>query len=801
MKTFAYIVSGVLALLILVVVVAPFLLDLNDYKGDIVAAVKDATGHDLVIDGDIAVSLVPLPTIRVAGMRFANLDGATAPDMVRIGVVEASVALMPLLSGDIEVGSLTFVNPVIELEVLDDGRANWRLGTPGGEAAGGSTSLALRIDSLVVKGATLTYRDGVAGTVERVENLNLEAAVDSLNGPFRATGSLVARLTSWAIPLAFEVQIGALDQRPLPLRVNLSLSDADTTLTFNGSASSASPDAEVSGRLKVKGGSLARLINAFSGGGGNTANPLLAHAFSLDASVAASTVTAGVNDVVFDLGGVQGTGAVNALLTDDPQVDVAIALKYVDLDKLLASAATLEPAGGSDGGNVARPFSLPGEIYATLDLRVDAVVYNQSVVRQAALVAALDQGVVTVQQASTLLPGGSDVTVFGVLDFPDGRHHFDGQVEASADNLRAVFDWLDITPTGVPADRLRKLSLSSRVEVTPTLAKVSAIDLRVDSSRLTGAVNIGLGPRLAFNAIITLDQINLDAYMAPAAAGDRGGGEGDDPLAVFGEFDAELKTKVGKLVYRGLPLSDITLDAGLRRGVLRIRALRIDDLAGAGATLAGTIDSAAPGFDVTYSANAADAASLFQLANVAPPDGNLGGVVIHGSAKGNGAAVTLDTTVTLSDTEARFAGVLDALVASPRVDATISLRADSLALLARRFGVSLPDTASHTPIALDGTVKGAVDAATIALTAAALGADLRLNGRLATLLDTPTYDLAVNLGHPDFVAFAESLGDDIRFARRDLGKVQISATIAGDSVAARINDLDAELGPSRLGGT
>ena len=185
---------------------------------------------------------------------------------------------------------------------------------------------------------------------------------------------------------------------------------------------------------------------------------------------------------------------------------------------------------------------------------------------------------------------------------------------------------------------------------------------------------------------------------------------------------------------------------------------------------------------MTYSVNAADAARLFQLANLAPPGGNLGGVVIHGSAKGNVAAVTLDTTVTLSDAEARFAGTLDGLAGTPRVDATISLRADSLALLARRFGVSLPDTAAHTPIALDGTVKGDVDAATVALTAAALGADLRLDGRLATLLDTPTYDLAVNLNHPDFVAFSESLGDDIRFARRDLGKVQISATIAaGDA--------------------
>ena len=68
MKTLAYIVSGILTLLILVVVVAPFFLDLNDYKGDIAAAVKDATGRDLAIDGDIVVSLVPLPTIRVAAL-------------------------------------------------------------------------------------------------------------------------------------------------------------------------------------------------------------------------------------------------------------------------------------------------------------------------------------------------------------------------------------------------------------------------------------------------------------------------------------------------------------------------------------------------------------------------------------------------------------------------------------------------------------------------------------------------------------------------------------------------------------
>ena len=794
MKTFAYIVSGVLTLLILVVVVAPFLLDLNDYKGDIAAAVKDATGRDLAIDGDIAVTLFPLPTVKVAGVRFANLEGAAAPDMVRIGMVEASVALIPLLSGSIEVGSLAFIDPRVELEVLADGRANWRLeiaGAGGGSAGG----LTLRIDSLILRNATLVYRDGVTGVTERLDNLNLEAAVDSINGPYRARGSLVARL----IPVTFEAQIGALDHRPIPLHVNLTLSDADATVEFNGAASSAGSDAELSGKLKIAGSSLARLINILSGDGESDAITLLAHEFSLSAGVIASTVTAGINDIVFDIGGIQGTGAVSALLAKGPQIDVAIALNHVDLDKLLAASAPPNSVGGGD--TVAAPFSLPGGVYATLDLRVNAMVFNQAVVRQAALVADLDQGVVTLQQASALLPGGSDVTLFGVLDAHDGKYRIKGQVEASADNLRAVLDWLDVSPGGVPPDRLRKLSLSSKIELTPTLAKVSAIDLRVDSSRLTGAANIGLGGRLAFNAIVALDQINLDAYL-PAAAGDQGeqaGAKAGGLLALLGEFDAELKAKVGKLVYNGLPLSDIALDAGLRRGVLSIRSLRIADLAGADAGLAGTIDSTTPGFDVTYSVNAADAARLFQLADMAPPGGNLGGVVIRGAAKGDLAALNFDTTVTLSDAEVRFTGTLQGLAGAPRVDTKISLRADSLGLLARRFGTVLPDTA-NTPIALDGTIVGDVGAATVALTMTALGAELRLDGGLANVMDAPSYDLTVNLGHPDFVAFAESLGDDIRFARRDLGKVQISAAVAGDGAGARITDLRAELGPSRLGG-
>ena len=80
------------------------------------------------------------------------------------------------------------IEPVIELEVLADGRANWRLAAAGGGAgqASGGGAPPVRIDSLVVANATGVFRASAHGTVERTGGLNSEAARGSLDGPSSA---------------------------------------------------------------------------------------------------------------------------------------------------------------------------------------------------------------------------------------------------------------------------------------------------------------------------------------------------------------------------------------------------------------------------------------------------------------------------------------------------------------------------------------------------------------------------------------------------------------------------------------
>ena len=241
-------------------------------------------------------------------------------------------------------------------------------------------------------------------------------------------------------------------------------------------ASSASADAELTGKLTIAGDSLARVIAAV--GAAAADNPLLAHKFSLKARVAASAAAAGINDITFELGGVQGTGAVSVLLADGLRIDAAIALNHVDLDQLLAAAGTATPgtaALGEDSAapGPAEPFALPQGVYATLDLRVNALVFNQAVVRQAQLVAALDQGVLTLQQASALLPGSSDVTIFGVLDAQDGKPRFTGQVEASAARWRDMVDAGQRRVVGLNCYQSDEESPSNIFKVDPEVERVA----------------------------------------------------------------------------------------------------------------------------------------------------------------------------------------------------------------------------------------------------------------------------------------------------------------------------------------
>jgi len=121
-------VGVVLALLVALALFISF--GLNTVRGPITRAVSNATGRELVIDGNIrAVWSWLHPRFRVEKVTFANADWAKEDYLFSADAVEAEVRLLPLLGGFVVLPQVRLEGAEVNLEQDEEGRRNWILDT------------------------------------------------------------------------------------------------------------------------------------------------------------------------------------------------------------------------------------------------------------------------------------------------------------------------------------------------------------------------------------------------------------------------------------------------------------------------------------------------------------------------------------------------------------------------------------------------------------------------------------------------------------------------------------------------
>ena len=126
----------------------------------------------------------------------------------------------------------------------------------------------------------------------------------------------------------------------------------------------------------------------------------------------------------------------------------------------------------------------------------------------------LDHGALNIARLGATLPGSSELSLNGTLDAPMGQRQFRGAVELESNDLRLLLDWLGANSAGIPADRLRKLSLSSRFAALPDRIEIAGIDLTVDATRPTGGDGRATST-FGCRRPPAIDQLNIDAYPPP----------------------------------------------------------------------------------------------------------------------------------------------------------------------------------------------------------------------------------------------------------------------------------------------
>lgn len=187
-----------LFMFLLIVVPALELMTWNFLKGPITGRVESATGRELVIGGDISVSLIPRPDMILRDLTFANADWAQGSDMVRVERIELTPSISDLLTGDLVFDNVEITGLVVNLENREQQPGNWVLPAMNAPTEEGSaraeTAAPFAVRQFELSGANISYRTAgmqdthvlsLASLAFTEDRLTLQATADLVVGDER----------------------------------------------------------------------------------------------------------------------------------------------------------------------------------------------------------------------------------------------------------------------------------------------------------------------------------------------------------------------------------------------------------------------------------------------------------------------------------------------------------------------------------------------------------------------------------------------------------------------------------------
>jgi AsmA protein len=181
LKIALWLVGGLILLALAAVAIFALTFDPNRYKDEVERLVKERTGRTLQLKGPLEMAFWPSLGARVSGVVLS--ERAAERQFLSLDSAHASVALMPLLQGDVIVDRVRVSGLNAQIVKDKEGRFNFQdliESKPGEKQAserapeGSSGAVQFHIAGIQVENAALVYRDLASGEEIALSNLNLE---------------------------------------------------------------------------------------------------------------------------------------------------------------------------------------------------------------------------------------------------------------------------------------------------------------------------------------------------------------------------------------------------------------------------------------------------------------------------------------------------------------------------------------------------------------------------------------------------------------------------------------------------
>ncbi len=724
--------------------------DLDRYRDEVEKQLEALTGRNVTVSGDLGLSLVP--DLKVA-LSDVTIGDEHAP-WLSLPEVHAVVSLTSLLTLDLAIERIRIVGPALTVGGPD---------MTGSLTAGRTTPHpAVRIDTVEIVDATVTWHSELQGT--RVfEGLDLAIESKGVDGPFEITGSLSGSAGGWTL----EGALGRLTRSSLPVGFVI-MSEEGTSLRASGSLQDWKNDARFAGTVRLDVPDLGRL----------TGLAAARAPASFDAVMAISADAVEISDLALQL---DESVAFGAIESSAGGLAVRMTSSRLDFDHLVALAQEM------DSDHPA--FAWLRERHVSLDVAVEHALYRNQTARQVEVVASVVDGTVDIERAAALLPGNTNAVVTGVASIKGDVPIFRGPLDVTSSDLRSTLAWLGVDVEGIPRDRLRTARLSAHCEATPGSAVLSAMDLVLDSSRVTGTLISLFAGQRSFIADLGIDELALDAYL-PAGLPDT------LPETEWAGFALDVRSEVGTLVMGDVVAAGVFVDGALNQGTLEFRRLEARDVAGAAVRATGMIEPAHRTLAFDIEVDAADMGAIARRAGIETPFDlyKLGGADLSLAAHGTFDDIDLEGALATAVADFTVKGRLARLLAGPSFQGTLDVEGESLAAAVGVVGLDVPGGEGE-PFMMSADIDLAPLELSLAVTAESLGATLDASGRLrnAVLNEGSAVLKHANSGElMDYWGLAG--GEDLE------GPLDIAVKVTGSLDQGMVEFERASVGPSSFEG-
>lgn len=417
---------------LLMLLIAPFVVDWNQWRGNLEAYGQKLTGRAVAINGPINVRLFPFPALQINDVALANPTGFNGAAMAEVKRLTARLSLAGLFSGEIRVDSIDIESPVFNLARNEAGMVNWQF-TPDQQLAQSHLLDKVRLDALVVTGGRVHLVDEKRNQELVLDRLAGKISAPALVGPWRA--NLAGAISD--VPLEIAVTTAAWPgQGPFKFGFKIAPQDGVTpTLVFDGAQDAGhmigtvglQPSPREDGRQGLEG----------------QFRPLKAQA-TLDATFD----TVNLDAIRVTPGDEKDTGTLiegkaNFDLSDGVKANVALTSPHVDLDSLAgAQSLRVWRAGGVMALLNSALAAFPEKLNVTAEFDVAALSAAGQTLENVRLVSTVEQNDIRIKDFTADLPGRSRMKFNGIVFPGAGAAELGGSLAFESSDTRSFSQWL-----------------------------------------------------------------------------------------------------------------------------------------------------------------------------------------------------------------------------------------------------------------------------------------------------------------------------------------------------------------------